>query len=110
MAERGCDTSSITLKKCAGSQECKTALMLLKAGRLQEDFIEGMMCPGGCVGGPSKHKAENEIIKAREGLLKKADNRHVMDNIKNYPMDSFSMYRDGHMEPEHDPDIERKEQ
>ena len=110
MAERGCDTSSITLKKCAGSQECKTALMLLKAGRLQEDFIEGMMCPGGCVGGPSKHKAENEIIKAREGLLQKADKRHVMDNIKNYPMDSFSMYRDGHMEPEHDPDIERKEQ
>ncbi|MCR5292919.1 MAG: 4Fe-4S dicluster domain-containing protein [Eubacterium sp.] len=110
MAERGCDTSSITLKKCAGSQECKTALMLLKAGRLQEDFIEGMMCPGGCVGGPSKHKAENEIIKAREGLLQKADKRHVMDNIKNYPMDSFSMYRDGHMEPEHDPAIERKEQ
>ena len=41
-----------------------------------------------------------EIKKAREGLLKKADGRKVLDNLKDYPMDQFSMYRDGHMDEE----------
>lgn len=98
MNERGVDTDNVKLLKCAGGDECRKALLLLKAGRLEEDFIEGMMCSGGCVGGPSKHKAENEITKARENLLKKADGRTVLDNLKDYPMDKFSMYRDGHME------------
>ena len=98
MQERGVDTSDISLRKCAGGQECKVALTLLKAGKLPEDFIEGMMCPGGCVGGPSKHKAETEIVKAREMLLSNADDRKVLDNLEKYPMDKFSMYRDGHMD------------
>ena len=46
MQEMGIDTTGITLRKCAGGQECRQALLLLKAGKLQEDFIEGMMCPG----------------------------------------------------------------
>ena len=98
MAERGQDISDITLKKCAGGDECRKALMLLKIGKLPEDFIEGMVCPGGCVGGPSKHKTEQEITKAREALLSKADERKVIKNLEQYPMDKFSMYRDGHIE------------
>ena len=35
---------------------------------------------------------------ARNGLLAKADGRKILDNLKNYPMDRFSMYRDGHMD------------
>ena len=57
-----------------------------------------MACPGGCVGGPSRHKTELELKRSREALLKKADNRKVLENLKNYPMDKFSMFRDGHME------------
>ena len=98
MQERGVDTSGIKLRKCAGPRDCIQAVTLLKFGRLPEDFIEGMYCPGGCVGGPSKHKAENEIMRAREGLLQKAENRSVLENLKKYPMDSFSMYRDGRMD------------
>ncbi len=97
MKENGVDTSDIKLRKCAGGAECRQALLLLKAGRLPEDFIEGMMCPGGCVGGPSKHMAENEISRAREALLSNADGRNIKDNLKDYPMDKFSMYRDGHI-------------
>ena len=92
------DTSGIKLRKCAGGKECVQAVTLLKFGKLPEDFIEGMFCPGGCVGGPSKHKTETEITKAREGLLAKADGRGVLENLKQYPMESFSMYRDGRME------------
>ena len=99
MKEMGEDTSDISLLACAGGSECKKALQLLKAGRLQEDFVEGMMCPGGCIGGPSKHQAENLVLQARTGLLAKADGRQILENLKQYPMDRFSMYRDGHMDP-----------
>ena len=100
MQERGEDTSDIKLLKVAGGDECKKALLMLKAGRLEEDFIEGMVCPGGCVGGPSKHMTEVEITKARNTLLAKADDRKILDNLKDYPMDKFSMNRHGHMNPE----------
>jgi iron only hydrogenase large subunit-like protein len=96
--EMGEDTTDYKLLPCAGGAECRKALMLLNSGRLQEDFIEGMMCPGGCVGGPSRLGAEREITKARAGLIAKADGRKILENLKNYPMDKFSMYRDGHME------------
>ena len=98
MQEMGEDTSDISLLTCAGGDECKKALTLLKLGRLQEDFVEGMMCPGGCVGGPSKHQAENIVLRSRAQLLAKADGRKILDNLKNYPMDKFSMHRDGHLD------------
>jgi iron only hydrogenase large subunit-like protein len=98
MKERGENVDGIKLKKAAGGTECKTALTLLKAGRMQEDFLEGMVCPGGCVGGPSKHRTEIEIKKARESLLSKADGRKVLENLSHYPMDKFSMHRDGSMD------------
>ena len=98
MREMGEDTSDISLLTCAGGEECRKALLLLKAGKLKEDFIEGMMCPGGCIGGPSKHQVENLVARARTELLEKADRREILENLKAYPMDSFSMYRDGHMD------------
>ena len=98
MKEMGEDVSDITLLTCAGGDECKKALTLLKAGKLKEDFIEGMMCPGGCVGGPSRHQAEGLVLRARTQLFAEADQRAILDNLKQYPMDQFSMYRDGHME------------
>ena len=98
MAERGEDVSDITLLTCAGGPECVKALQMLKAGKLKEDFIEGMACPGGCVGGPSRHATDAEVERNRKVLFKNADSRKVLDNLKNYPMDKFSMHRDGHME------------
>ncbi len=95
MEERGEKTDGIKLLKCAGGAECKKALLLLKAGKLPEDFIEGMVCEGGCVGGPSKHRTEKEILKARATLMGKADKRGILENLKSYPMESFSMLRDG---------------
>lgn len=98
MKEMGEDVSDVSLLTCAGGAECKKALTLLKAGRLKEDFIEGMMCPGGCIGGPSRHKPEAEVLRSRTTLIAKADGRQILENLKRYPMESFSMYRDGHME------------
>ncbi len=97
MQERGIDTSGIKLNAAHGGLECKKALTLLKFGKLQEDFIEGMVCPGGCVGGPSRHRNITEINKSREHLLAQADDRKVLENLEKYPMDKFSMHRDGQM-------------
>ena len=79
--------------RCNGGDECRKALLLMKAGRLPEDFVEGMVCIGGCVGGPSKHKAENEAKKARDQLIGEADDRKILENLQKYPMDQFSMHR-----------------
>ena len=93
MREMGADISEIRLVTCAGGEECKKTLALLNAGKLDADFIEGMICTGGCIGGPSKHQAETLVLRARTELLNKADDRKILDNLKNYPMDQFSMQR-----------------
>ncbi|MFR5601752.1 MAG: 4Fe-4S dicluster domain-containing protein [Lachnospiraceae bacterium] len=87
------ESTDINVMKCNGAAECKKALLLLKVGKLPADFVEGMACVGGCVGGPSKHKTELEAKKDRDNLLSKADDRKVLENLKNYPMDQFSMHR-----------------
>ena len=79
--------------KCNGAAECKKALLLMKVGKLPADFVEGMACVGGCVGGPSKHKTEQEAKKARDTLIGQADKREVHENLGHYPMDKFSMHR-----------------
>ena len=95
MKERGEDVSEIRLLSCAGGTECRKALLLLKNGRLPADFVEGMMCPGGCVGGPSRREAEKMVVNARKDLLSHADGRGVLENLARYPMESFSRSRDG---------------
>ncbi|KAB2953282.1 4Fe-4S dicluster domain-containing protein [Heliorestis acidaminivorans] len=50
----------VTPVKCDGAAECVKALRMAKAGRPPGNFIEGMACVNGCVGGPSSfnHKAK----------------------------------------------------
>lgn len=93
MEEAGVDTSGFKVEKCAGADECKKALLLLKAGKLDADFIEGMMCEGGCVGGPSRHKPENMFKRDRDKLISEADDRGVRENLKNYNVASFKMHK-----------------
>lgn len=87
------ENTDIKVSKCSGIAECKKALMLLKLGRLPEDFIEGMICEGGCVGGPSHHKEMMAAKKDRDKLIGEADARGVHENLKNYDLESFSMHR-----------------
>lgn len=98
LKERGCATDEIKVRKCTGSKDCVVGVKLLSMGKLPEDFIEAMMCEGGCVGGPSRHAAENEVKRARTVLLNKADQRGVLENVSEYYMEQFSMVR-GEMKP-----------
>ncbi len=76
-----------------GAAECRKALLLMKAGKLPEDFIEGMACEGGCVGGPSAYNDMLSTKKFRETLLSQADERSISDNLANYRMETFSMHK-----------------
>ena len=93
MEEVGFDTADIKVEKCSGADECKKALLLMKAGKLPVDFIEGMMCEGGCVGGPSQHKTEMAFKKDRDMLIAEADERGVRENLSHVDTDSFKMHR-----------------
>ena len=63
LKEQGLD---FPLKSCAcdGIEQCKLALLQKSKGRLDANFIEGMACVGGCIGGAGclthgeKNKAE----------------------------------------------------
>ena len=87
------ESTDIKVCRASGPAEVKKALLLMKVGRLPEDFIEGMMCQGGCVGGPSNLQPEMATKKDRDKLIGAADARGVHENLKNYDMDSFSMHR-----------------
>jgi ferredoxin hydrogenase large subunit len=93
MEELGADAGKYTVEKAAGPDEVKKALTLMKVGKLPADFVEGMMCVGGCVGGPSQHRTEMQFKKDREKLLAEADDRGVHENLDNYDMESFRMHK-----------------
>ena len=88
--DQECDAKVCTVN---GAADCKKALLLMKVGKLPEDYIEGMACEGGCVGGPSRFEEIATAKKSRDALLAQADDRTIVDNLKNYPMDKFSMHR-----------------
>lgn len=85
----------IDVKVCRanGALECKKALMLLKVGRLPEDFIEGMACEGGCVNGPAMINKSRTYIKDRNAQIKKADDRGVLENVEKYSDLEVNMVR-----------------
>lgn len=86
------DEIAATVNKCNGAAECKKALLLMKVGRLPEDFIEGMICEGGCVGGPSAFRPQASFKKDREEIISEADERGIHENLDHYDMDAFSMH------------------
>lgn len=68
--------------KVSGPDEIKKAMMMAKAGRLDGNFIEGMMCDGGCIGGPATMVS---FMKAKPQLAKyssQASKKSVLSNDK----------------------------
>lgn len=63
-----------------GVKECKEILSKAQEGNLKANFIEGMGCVGGCVGGP---KALIEKEKGKENVDKYAHNSEVPVAIDN---------------------------
>jgi len=88
------DEIDATVCKANGAAECKKMLLLMKMDKLPEDFLEGMACEGGCVGGPSAFKDKNMAKRTRDAMISEADKRGIHENLGSYDLESFSMHRD----------------
>jgi iron only hydrogenase large subunit-like protein len=70
--------------KCSGLSACKIALIQKKANTLPGNFIEGMACIGGCIGGPAalSHTLRDPAI--MEAYAKQESSIHpsIEENIK----------------------------
>ena len=72
----------------ASGIECKKTMMLGKAGRLPGNFIEGMMCDGGCINGagiilnPRKSKASFTKIN-NTSLIKEILKNEALEDFEN---------------------------
>lgn len=84
----------VKVAKCNGAAECKKALMMLKLGRLPEDFVEGMACVGGCVNGPMMINKERTFMKDRNAQINKADDRGILENVAQYDELGIKMTRE----------------
>ena len=51
LKEQGREDFEVNAVTCDGIEECRKALILKSKGFLKENFIEGMACQGGCIGG-----------------------------------------------------------
>lgn len=95
LKEKNVDTSNIKTNVCNGALECKKALMMLKAGKLPEDFIEGMTCIGGCVEGPGNHLTGRAAQMNRQKILSTADTTKTASDIaEDYKELNFSYHHD----------------
>ena len=65
--------------------------MLLKAGRLTEDFIEGMCCVGGCMGGPANL---SELQKSKKVFESRLDGRQdILNSYREKGLDAADVHR-----------------
>ena len=63
LKEQGKTDFVLKAVSCSGIADCNAALLKASKGKLQENFIEGMACVNGCIGGPAclSHGARNRI-------------------------------------------------
>ena len=78
--ERGSDFE-VKSHVCDGLDACHKALLLASRGKLGANFIEGMACPGGCIGGAGilRHGDKNRAAIDKYG--KEAGFKTISDSV-----------------------------
>lgn len=78
---------------CDGVTECEKALKLAKVKRLDGNFIEGMVCSGGCIGGPLSlthgPKDKREVDKYGQLAVEKG----VKDSLRIFDIEKLDLKR-----------------
>ena len=84
LAEQGIDNFDLKAVPCNGIEACRIALMKASKRVLDGNFIEGMACLGGCVGGAGclTHAERNSI--AVDHYAKSAGEKSVLDTVKRW--------------------------
>ena len=82
LIETGNEKFELKAEVCNGIEQCNLALLKKNKGILDANFIEGMACVGGCIGGPvclnHEPKDKNEVDK----YGKEAFEKKIMDVTK----------------------------
>ena len=79
--------------KCNGARECKKALQMLGAGRLNETFAEGMACENGCIAGPVGILPLRQAMNNRKKLMEQADDRTINENLQKHDFSEINLLR-----------------
>ena len=81
----------VKIASAQGLADCKKLLMLAKAGKYNGYLLEGMGCPGGCIGGagtiadPVRTAAVlNKYVKDAEFWIRKSARRHGLSTDASY--------------------------
>lgn len=88
LKEQGITEEQFALKavSCDGIANCRMALLKAQSGALPENFIEGMACVNGCIGGPAalSHGPKNRMAVDKYG--KESKEKTIKDAIKVYEL------------------------
>ena len=88
LKEQGISEEEFKLKaiSCDGIANCRMALLKAQSGALPENFIEGMACINGCIGGPAalSHGPKNRMAVDKYG--KESKEKTIKDAIKVYDL------------------------
>lgn len=84
LLEQGVTDFQLEGISCDGIEECRMALLKASKGVLKANFIEGMACVGGCIGGAGclTHGPKNKLEIDKYG--KEAKEKSIEDAIKHF--------------------------
>lgn len=72
----------LRIEKAEGLAECKKLLMLAKAGKLNGYLLEGMGCPGGCVGGAGTMINQTKAAGKVKIFSSQADKKSAFETVQ----------------------------
>lgn len=75
-AEKKYGLRELAIAKADTLRNCRTMLSDIKSGKTKAELVEGMACPGGCVGGPGTLAAIN-FAKVEVGKFSNASNSRL---------------------------------
>lgn len=91
----------LTAQRADGIIDCKEMLKQISSGKVHANFIEGMGCKGGCIGGPKRIIEIDEARKHIDDYAKAAscktpvDNPHVLSLLCRLGFDTLGSLLDG---------------
>jgi iron only hydrogenase large subunit-like protein len=87
LLESGLDDFDLKAVPCDGIEACRIALLKAQKRMLDGNFIEGMACVGGCIGGAGclTHGERNKVEVDKHGKQsKKADIKTSVNDFENH--------------------------
>ncbi|MEE1186004.1 MAG: 4Fe-4S dicluster domain-containing protein [Acutalibacteraceae bacterium] len=81
LKEQGFDDFELKAVACDGIEECKKVLLRARIGKLDANFIEGMACKGGCIGGAGCLTHSNKNRAEAEKYSQSANTKSIKNSI-----------------------------